>query len=214
MPKKILIFDFDFTLADSLDSILKFSNQIAPLIGLRTFTKADFEEVKKLSLKQVIKKYNVKPFQVWILKTYVKLRLLLEKNSFKAIAGTKTLLKDLKKEGYKIGIMSYNSKANIAKFLLNEKIDFIDFIETEKSMFGKHKMMNRFLKAKKLSPSNVIYIGDEIRDIKAMRKVEVPIISTAWGISEKEKLEAYNPDLVVEKPKEVIQKIKELEYIL
>lgn len=214
MAKKILIFDFDFTLADSLDSIIKFSNQIAPKIGLKKFTKNDFKELRNLPIKEAIKKFNVKPWQFFILHNYVKYKLLFEKNSFKAIDGMKSLLTELKGEGYKIGIMSSNSKANIAKFLINEKLNCFDFIETEKDLFGKHRMMNKFLRSKGLKPIDVIYIGDEIRDIEAMRKSEVPIISTAWGISTKQVLEKYNPDLVVEKPKELKEKVKELEYIL
>jgi phosphoglycolate phosphatase len=213
-PEKILIFDFDFTIADSLDSIIIFYNQIAPFLKLKEVSKKDLEKFRYLEIREAMKELNVKIWQFWFLIPYIKYRLFFEKNAFKAIIGVKQMLADLKKEGYKIGILSSNSKANILKFLIKEDLNCFDFIETERDLFGKHKAMRRFLKSRKIDHSEVIYVGDELRDINAMRKLEIPIISTSWGITAKEILEKYNPDLVVDTPEEFKTKLKDLEIIL
>ena len=56
-----------------------------------------------------------------------------------------------------------------------------------------------------LHPSNVLYVGDEVRDIEAAKKAGIRIAAVTWGYNSKKALEAYKPDYLVTKPEELLQ---------
>ena len=60
------------------------------------------------------------------------------------------------------------------------------------------------MKVHSLSKREVIYIGDERRDIKASHKADIPIIAVTWGYNNKKMLAENNPDYLVSQPKEII----------
>ena len=58
-------------------------------------------------------------------------------------------------------------------------------------------------RARRHLKSEIIYIGDELRDIEACRAVNVPIISVSWGFNSTEILEKNNPGMVAANTEEV-----------
>lgn len=48
-------------------------------------------------------------------------------------------------------------------------------------MFGKDKMIKRFLKSKKITEKDMLYVGDEQRDVAACKKAGVNVIWVSWG---------------------------------
>ena len=59
------------------------------------------------------------------------------------------------------------------------------------------------IKEYKLNLEEVIYIGDEDRDIIAAKRVGVKVIAVTWGYNSKEKLMKEKPDCLVSSPKEL-----------
>lgn len=62
-----------------------------------------------------------------------------------------------------------------------------------------------------LSFEEVIYIGDETRDIEAARKSYVKAIAVSWGFNSKEVLAEQNPDFLIHQPQELIKVIENLQ---
>ncbi len=73
-----------------------------------------------------------------------------------------------------------------------------------KRMCNKHKIKN----------NEVIYVGDEDRDIIASKKVKIKTIAVTWGFNSKNKLIKENPDYLVDSPIQITKQIlkKELRY--
>ena len=63
-------------------------------------------------------------------------------------------------------------------------------------IFGKEKLFNKFLKKESIEKKNIIYVGDEIRDILACQKVGIKIISVTWGFNTRLGLMKYNTNIV------------------
>jgi phosphoglycolate phosphatase len=91
--------------------------------------------------------------------------------------GMKELLLSLAQNNMRFAVLSSNSKSNIEHFFELNKISCKD-IFCSRSVFGKHILINKFLKQKNLKPSEILYVGDELRDVIACRKSDVPM---AWG---------------------------------
>jgi phosphoglycolate phosphatase-like HAD superfamily hydrolase len=61
------------------------------------------------------------------------------------------------------------------------------------------------LRANYIAADEVIYVGDEIRDIEAAKRSKIPVISVTWGFNGTAILQQYQPDYLVHKPQEIIQ---------
>ena len=59
-----------------------------------------------------------------------------------------------------------------------------------------------------MHPEEMVYIGDEIRDIKASKKAKVPVASVSWGFNSAESLAEAEPDHLLHHPEELHKLVK------
>jgi len=124
------------------------------------------------------------------------------------VEGIKEALFELKQQGYRLGVLTSNSKKNVCAFMAhNGMTEVFDFIYSGKNLFGKDKVMVQMLAREGLAKEAVLYVGDELRDIEASRKVGLRVIAVTWGLFGKEALEALNPDAVVETSEELVSRV-------
>jgi phosphoglycolate phosphatase-like HAD superfamily hydrolase len=71
-------------------------------------------------------------------------------------------------------------------------------------------MINAVLKEHKLGCDEVIYVGDETRDIHAAQKSNILMISVGWGFNSPTILAKHKPDFLVYHPIELVKIIEEL----
>src|SRR4030067_1015829 len=100
-------------------------------------------------------------------------------------------------------------KENKKIFLEKNKMDFFDFLNCGTSLLGKGRILSKVIKERKYIKENVIYVGDEIRDIDAARKIKIKVAVVTWGFNPKEALIKYNPDFIIEKPEELLLLVKQ-----
>ena len=119
--------------------------------------------------------------------------------------GIKEVLLELKKRDFQLGIITSNSRENVlASLAKNGLQDTFTFIYSG-STFGKHKVINKWLRIEKINPEKVVYVGDEVRDIDAAKKTGIKVIAVGWGINSQEALASQNPDCLIERPRELIE---------
>jgi phosphoglycolate phosphatase-like HAD superfamily hydrolase len=75
---------------------------------------------------------------------------------------------------------------------------------------GKPREFHRILKKRKVAKDEVIYIGDESRDVEAARESGIKVISVTWGYNSREALSAHRPDFIAETPDELQQIVEKL----
>ncbi|HHV40437.1 MAG TPA: HAD hydrolase-like protein [Bacteroidales bacterium] len=51
-----------------------------------------------------------------------------------------------------------------------------------------------------LSPADVVYIGDETRDVEACKKTGIPMIAVTWGMNNKTILASMKPEGIADSP--------------
>jgi phosphoglycolate phosphatase-like HAD superfamily hydrolase len=118
-------------------------------------------------------------------------------------------LKELKKAGFSLGIITSNSEKNVKNFLeINEIFDIFDFIHSGRNLFGKDKVIKQLFKKKKIAKNSIIYVGDETRDIEMAKKIGIPIIAVSWGFNAKEILGALGPNKMIDNPKDLLECVK------
>ena len=202
---KHIIFDFDGTLADSTAVFASAWNTLAQKYKFKGIELKEIDTLKKLSISERSKLFDFPMYKLpMILPQFYKLyRQSL--NDVHLFEGMKELLIEIDKRGYKILIISSNSKENILEFLKMNGIHCVADVLCSNRIFGKDKVMKKFLKEANVDSSNVVYIGDEQRDIVACKKAGVPIIWVEWGYDAKEVVQNDEPEYSVTTPQEILE---------
>ncbi len=200
--KKYIIFDFDGTIADTFHILEEIGKEYARKYSINITPK----EAKEYGLKKTLLKSK---FPIWkipkILPEVRKKIALGLKTDVRLFPGIKEILIKLSKNYY-LGILSTNSKQNIMQFLKKYNLyRFFRFVYSDSSIFGKHFVLKRLCKKYSISYKNIIYIGDEDRDIEAAKKLCIKIIAVSWGYNSKKLLKKYNPDYLVDNPKQILK---------
>lgn len=207
-PHQVFIFDFDGTLANTLDLMRTAFNGMALEYGLPKILPDNLPQLRAMSAKELLQKYPLSPL------TFLKLRHTIQDavrsniQNCNSVDGIPLVLKQLKKSGAIIGIVTSNSKENVQLFFEQNRSRQIDFIYSEKNLFGKAKVLNKIIREKGFSKTSVVYIGDEVRDIEAAHQAGVTSVAVTWGFNTRERLLKAQPEYVVDEPGEILEILK------
>lgn len=204
---KYVVFDFDGTLADSRMVFVSAWNSLAKKYSFNEMKLEELDTIRKLTIKERCKLLNCPMYRIPLIipPLYKLYRQSIQE--VKLYDKVKEMLKGLEDRGIKVAIISSNSEDNIKNFLSRNEIKSIDRILCSSRIFGKDRLMRKFLKEHKLSTSEVIYVGDEHRDIVASKKVGIKMIWVSWGFDAEEVIESVGPDYRVYGPEEILQVI-------
>ena len=207
VAKKTVIFDFDGTIVDTFEIVLDTLDQYSGDFGVEIADKKLVEDLRFMSILEIIKKFKIPKFMIpFILRKGQKDM----EDSIESISPFPGVIKEIKKlkNAYNVGILTSNSKENVIKVLNKEGIlDLFDFVYAEKTLFSKHKLLNKVIKKYKLDKKEVIYVGDEARDVEASIKAGVSIVSVGWGFNSKNLLTRLNSENYVDTPEEMTKRI-------
>jgi len=202
---KVIIFDFDGTLADTIDILLSITNRLSAEYGFKSATKEELAQLRNLNSWQILQYSGISLFKFPLLIRRLKADLHSEIPHIQLFPGIKEVLLELKKRGFQLGIITSNSRENVlASLAKNGLQDTFTFIYSG-STFGKHKVINKWLKIENINPEEVIYVGDEIRDIDAAKKTGIKVIAVGWGFNSPQALAAQNPNFLIQHPQELIE---------
>ena len=189
--ESFVLFDFDGTIADTISAGLEIINSHADYYG---YKRLDGDIKTHFSALQLVKMAEIKFWKLPYLIYQLKKKLSEKYDELQVLPEAPELIKKLNDAGYELGILTSNSLKTVKSFLKKYELDsFFTFLRTDVSLFGKKKAL---AKAKKVINKKIVYIGDELRDIEACRKNDVPIVSIPWGLNSYESLEEHNPGLV------------------
>lgn len=203
MRTRVVIFDFDGTIADTLNSIIEIMNNLADEYGFRKIQDEEIQLLRGKRPREILSHLGISLFKLpfVIRKTRRKINSHIE--SLSPSVDLLPTLKILKKNNCQIGIVTTNIEENVRKFLHANNLDQFDLFYSTKKVFGKDKTISKILKDLNLEKSNLYFIGDEVRDIEAGKKAGVKTIAVSWGYNTPEALKRENPDFLVNSPQEI-----------
>jgi len=197
-----IIFDFDGTIADTLEIALKFLEENAKKFQLQTISREDFRSKPlKKTLKEIgLSNYKL-PSYILQLKSYLKKHI----SNVEVFEGIKETVKQLKFNDHKIFILSSNSSENIKLIMdLHGMTELFEKFICDSSIFGKHILLKRMLKDLHLELHSTIYVGDELRDLKACQKIGMNIILVSWGWNNLDLLKTAGPKHIANSPEALV----------
>jgi len=207
MKYKLIIFDFDGTLADSFPWFIKMMDVVTEKFNLTKIDKKNLSELRKLDSLSFIKHLKIPLYKLPKISTFMRNMMSEHIDEIKLFNGITSMFHELKAKGYKIAIVSTNSKANIRKVLGEELIKMNDHFVGGVSVFGKEFKLIKVLKFSGIDKKDAIYIGDELRDIHASKKIGMACGAVAWGVNDADALAALSPDEMFYKVEQILQRV-------
>jgi phosphoglycolate phosphatase len=207
MKYKLVIFDFDGTLADTFPFALDIVDQVVEKFGLKKFDRSEIEMLRGLDARRVLKHFEVPVWKMPAITSHVMGLLGQQIHLLTLFDGIAPLLKELTDQGIKIAVVTSNTYENVCKILGPENAALIEYYECGVRIFGKQAKLKKVLKQSGIAAKDAICIGDEIRDIQAAEKVHIPFGAVAWGYTNIEALMALNPAEVFTQVAEIAEKV-------
>lgn len=204
---KHVIWDFDGTIVDSRYLAVKLLNELAEKYKFRKIKEADYEYLRSLTIRERCVVTAIPPYLLPVLVVQLKRNYRKAAASLDAYPGVEDTIRELKNKGIGLTIISSNSTGNIRAFLQKNKIDIFDGIYSSGGLWGKEKAIRLFLREHGLKREQVVYIGDECRDIVACQKNNIKIIAVPWGYDAKNLLVKAKPDYIAGTPGEIVNLI-------
>jgi len=197
MSYSLFIFDFDGTLADSADWVMRTFNDLAREHGFRSASEDELRMLRGRSNREIVKYLGVPAWKLPAITSDARRRFAREIHQIRLFAGVDDMLAALKANGATIAIVTSNSEANVRTILGPENAAKIDRYDCGASLFGKARKLRNVIARSKIARDRATSIGDETRDIEAAKEVGVASAAVTWGYATEEVLVAHEPTLLL-----------------
>jgi phosphoglycolate phosphatase len=204
MNYKLVIFDFDGTLADSFPYFLRTINTLAATYKFPPIDPNDVDRLRGMDARQMMKGSNIPVWKIpLIAQSYIRL-MAQDIDQIQLFDQIPQVLKQLADAGVRLAVVSSNSEANIRRVLGAETAALITYYGCGSSLFGKQHKFRKAMAKAKVQPAETLCVGDEIRDIEAAREVAAPFGAVAWGYTRPDVLETYADVALFHTPSDMV----------
>lgn len=201
----IAIFDFDGTIADSLELVLCEYNRIAPRFRIKPINREDLPRLRMMKGSAALKEHGVSFWKLPLLVSAVRSAMHKHMDGLKPCEGMAEALRALAESGCRCSVLSTNSSENIERFLERHELTLFEHVAGGSSMFGKARALSRLIAREKLDARQVYYVGDEVRDIDAAAAAGVRSIAVGWGYADRSALAAHSPTHIADRPDDLLR---------
>jgi phosphoglycolate phosphatase len=211
---KLIIFDLDGTLADTLDDICDAANEMLTDYSFPLMTRKDIlakinngpRELIRLCLPEEARKSDAFIAEALsVYKTYYNRRYC---NKTSLYSGIKDALSSLYESGVSLAVLSNKPESSvlplIEKFfpentfaIIKGQTDGVPRKPDPTALFDILKNLNA-------APHECLYVGDTSTDMQTGKNAGVKTVGVLWGFREKEELIKTGADLLATTPKEIL----------
>jgi phosphoglycolate phosphatase len=203
--KKILIFDFDGVLAESLPVMLEYAGRVCVELGHpRQATSEDLEALDRMEFvdfgrqlglpEDLLQSFAARNFELFNSRG----------DPLPIFSGMAEAVSELSRH-FKIAIVTGNSRSVVSNFLERHGLtDAVSLILGAEDPGGRAEKIRRVKDLLGDPESEAIMIGDAVSDVHAARKAGVRSIAVTWGHQSRKKLAGVKPDYLVDSPGDLL----------
>jgi phosphoglycolate phosphatase len=195
MSYRLVIFDFDGTLADSFPWVIGTMDEIADRFGFRRVREGELEELRHCDAREVMRRLGISRWKLPMIARYVRTRMAQDVHQIAMFPGAGALIESLAEAGIKMAVVSANGEDTIRK-VLGPHAARISHYSGGVSLFGKRGKLLQMCRKAGVKASEVMVIGDEIRDLNASRKAKMIFGAVSWGMTKPAAMRSAGVDLL------------------
>jgi phosphoglycolate phosphatase len=193
MKYRLVIFDSDGTLADTLPWMCSIFNELAEEYNFRRVEHHEAHRFRNLEARALIHELGLPLWKVPQVVAAMRRRMAESNAPLRPFPGIPGMLQRLAQSGTTLAVVSSNSVANVQRILGAEGVRWITHFLCGVSMFGKAAKLRRALRVTCVTPDVALYIGDEIRDAQAAHAAGIAFGAVAWGQHDEPTLRSLSP---------------------
>jgi phosphoglycolate phosphatase len=201
---RLLIFDFDGTLADSAHWFAHVFNGAAKRYGFRQIDAAEMAALRGQPNREIVRALGVPAWKIPFIAAHFRRLAAQAAPDLKLFPGVDHMLRRLAAGRVKIAVVSSNSEAAVRRVLGPELADLITDYGCGASVFGKARKFKAVIRKAGVADADVLCVGDEVRDIEAARQAHLATGAVTWGYATPEILRAQRPSAVFETPGDIL----------
>lgn len=190
---RLVIFDFDGTLADSFPWFCSILDQTSDRFGLNRVKPEEIESLREHSSRDALNYLGVPIWKLPAIATYMRGLAVEGISRIPLFAGASDMLGELNAAGVKLALVSSNAEAAV-RAVLGPASELIDRYACGSSLWGKASKFRTVLKTLGIDHIEALAVGDEIRDIDAAREAGLAAGSITFGYNSRKALASHNPD--------------------
>ena len=201
MGKKLVIFDFDGVLADTLEFAFKVHKDLNGNLTWEKFQDFSIGNFHEKMDKAVKEEAYVIPsnFEQYY-----------EENL--AMIGIKDVLRNTifeLKDTFTLAIVSSTNSSHIANFLKKEKMFdcFSEILGTDVHRNKAYKI-NSILQKYRIDQKNVVFVTDSLGDVLEANECKIYSIGVTWGLHDKKTLKNGKPTAIIDDPRDLFKTIQ------
>jgi len=202
---RVVVFDFDGTIADTFDAALGILNRLSGEFGYRVLTEAELPMAREMNVRQLLKFLGIPMRKMPQIAHKGVHELHSRIKEIRPFPEMPDVLRELHRRGCRLGIITSNSQENVAQFLRIHELQLFDFVCTSSRLFGKAREIRGVLKRFGWKAPQLHFVGDECRDIEAAQKVRIDMTAVTWGYNLPPALEKMKPDRIIHDPRELLE---------
>ncbi len=194
MKYRLAIFDFDGTLADTFPFFIRVFNQLAEQHQFKRIEPELVPTYRGFSPRQMMELVGMPAWKLpFVAKSFISL---MKQNaaSISLFEQVSDMLLYLVNHGVALAVVTSNSYDNVSQILGPANTKLIRHFECGMSIFGKPSRIQKVLKKTGIPSHEAIYIGDQVPDLEAARKVKVAFGAVSWGYGTIESLREHAPE--------------------
>ena len=206
-----IVFDFDGTLADTLELGLNVYNRIAPEYDCQPVSEGEQELFRTKRPQELLEAYGISRLKLLTLVMRIRKEINRHVPEMKLFDNMEKALRDIREAGFGLGILTSNSVENVRQFLeLNNLTALFDFIYSGRNFLGKERVIRKMMIREQLHAERIVYVGDETRDIEACQAAGISVIAVSWGLNRRELLASLSPDHIADRPEELPDRVRQV----
>lgn len=216
--KKIIIFDLDGTLLDTIADLATATNQALSLFGYpihetdayRFFVGNGINKLFERALPEGARsEENIQKIRSEFIPFYN----LHNADLSRPYPGIPALLNTLQEKGMKIAVAS-NKYQEATRKLVHQFFPDINFIEVLGQREGvpskpHPQVVFEIMEKAGVNASETVYVGDSCVDMQTGKNAGVTTIGVSWGFQPRTELESYQPDFIADRAADILQFLSE-----
>lgn len=205
--QKLLLFDFDGVIADSMGLVRIFYNKIHKKYNLPYAY--DERDISKLFYKNVyegLADAGLDPKKARAFLDDMKTMTFENETLYEPFEGIGDVLRKLHNDNHLMGIISSNHTTIIETFLKKHTLaSLFNHLHGAEEKTSKVEKIKQSMENLHFEENNTYYIGDTVGDIKEGKEANVYTVGVSWGYHDTKDLERAHPTFLFNKPAQLLK---------